>query len=497
MIISEEEKEAVRTISRNELITFAVFTNPRYEPSWLHEEIAKKLEAVAKGKIKRLMIFIPPRHGKSEIASIDFPAWYLGSNPDKELIMSSYSAELAQDFGYKTRNLVNGFEYQELFNTRLRDDSQSKAKWLTVEGGGYTAVGVGGAITGRGANILLIDDPLKNRQEAESRVVRDNVWSWYTSTAYTRLEKDGAIVLILTRWHKDDIAGRLLEAEKNGGEHWEMVKFPAIATEDEQFRKRGEALWPEKYDLAALENIKRTVGEYDWNALYQQEPMTAETQEFKQEWFKYITLEEVLRMDTRKFMTIDTAISKRDEADFTGFTINFVNKENKWHFITYKMKINPKELIDALFSFWKKYSLEIIGIEETVYLQAIKPFIDDEMRKRNIFLTLIPLKHKQIEKNQRIRGLINRYESGSIFHIKGQCVDLEEELLDFPKGIHDDVADSAAYQTQIAQVPHEQDKWQQPAYEPISVFEGGGQGNPGEYNPFDPFSPNPPKNIFN
>lgn len=448
--LSSWEKKAIRVIARNELIVFNGFVNTRYQATWLHKEIAKKLEGVERGEINRLMIFVPPRNGKSEIGSILFPAWYLGRNPDKEIITSSYSADLAQDFGYKTRNIVDNREYQELFNTKLREDSKSKAKWLTEEGGGYTAVGVGGAITGRGANILIIDDPIKNREEAESQVVRDKIWNWYTSTAYTRLEKGGAVILILTRWHKDDLAGRLLKAQEAGGDKWEVIKFPAVATKDEPFRKEGEALWREKYDLKALEQIKKTVGLYDWSALYMQEPISSETQEFKEEYFQYRTMDEVRALNTRNTLTIDTAISQKASADNTGFCLNFTDRENKWNLKAWKKKMSPLELIDDLFSIYDMFRIEVIGIEKTIYLQAIKPFLDDEMRKRNKFLNIVELQHNQTAKETRIRALLPRYESRSIFHIKGQCGDLEEEEVNFPQGVHDDVLDATAYQVQVS-----------------------------------------------
>lgn len=439
-------------IAQNELIPFSGFVRD-YDASWLHREIARQLERVERGEVKRIMLFVPPRYGKSEMGSILFPAWYLGKHPEKEIITASYSADLAQDFGYKTRNLVATEEYQELFKTKLRDDSKSKAKWLTQEGGGYTAVGVGGAITGRGADILIIDDPIKNREEAESQLIRDKIWSWYTSTAYTRLEKDAAVILILTRWHKDDLAGRLLDAQKEGGDKWEVVKFPAIAVEDEIFRKEGEALWSAKYNLDALQQIKNTIGVYDWSALYQQEPVSSESQEFKQEYFKYRTLDEVLALQTNRFLTIDTAISQKASADYTGFCLNFVDKENKWNIKAWKKKISPLELIDDLFSLQDTFRLEAIGIEKTIYLQAIKPFLDIEMRTRNKFLTIVELEHNQVNKEVRIRALLPRYESHSVFHITGQSIDLEEEEISFPKGIHDDVLDSTAYQIQIAKPP--------------------------------------------
>ena len=453
--MSELEKEAIEVICRHDLIPFSGFVNVRYTPSWLHFEIGRQLERVEKGEVKRLILQVPPRYGKSELASILFPAWYLGKHPEKEIIVASYSADLAQDFGYKTRNLVNTKEYQKIFNTKLRDDSQSKAKWLTQEGGGYTAVGVGGAITGRGANILLIDDPIKNREEAESITIREKIWSWYTSTAYTRLEKDAAVILIMTRWHMDDLAGRLRQAEKDGAEHWEVVKFPAIALKDEEFRKAGEPLWAEKYDLEALQNIKKTVGTYDWSALFQQEPVTSESQEFKPQFLQYRNLEQVRSLQTNAYLTIDTAISQKASADYTGFCLNFVDRENKWNIKAWKMKLSPMELIDQLFDLQQEYRLINIGIEETIYLQAIKPFLDEEQRKRNRFLRITPLKHNQVQKETRIRGLIPRYESYSIFHIKGHCEDLEEEQVSFPKGVHDDVLDAEAYQVQIAQQPNE------------------------------------------
>lgn len=448
--LSKEELQAFQKVASNDLVDFSIYTDRNYNPTWLHEEIAKQLTRVEKGEVKRLMIFVPPRHGKSELGSIKFPAWYLGRHPEKEVITSSYSAELAQDFGYKTRNLVATQEYQQIFDTKLRDDSKSKAKWLTGEGGGYTATGVGGAITGRGADLAIIDDPFKNREEAESKTIRDKVYNWYTSTLYTRLEKGGAIILILTRWHQDDLAGRLLKAMEEGGEQWEVIKFPALATQDEAHRKQGEPLWVDKYDLGALENIKKTIGVYDWSALYQQTPTNSETQEFKQEFWQYRTMEEVLALTTYRTLTIDTAISQKASADYTGLCANFTDRENKWNLKSWKEKISPLELIDLLFNLQEQYRFDSIGIEKTIYLQAIKPFLDEEMRRRNRFLPIVELQHNGVQKEIRIRALLPRYESKSIYHITGQCTNLEEDQLSFPKGIHDDVLDATAYQIQIA-----------------------------------------------
>jgi hypothetical protein len=457
MNYSIEQQKKIIQAGRYSLVDFSIITNRNYKPSYLHEEVARGLEMVESGQIKRLIIQMPPRHGKSQLASINFPAWFLGRNPDKEIITASYASDLAIDFGTKTRDLISGEVYKEMFDVSLKEDEKSKGKWKTNQGGSYTSVGVGGAITGRGADILIIDDPFKNREEADSQVIREKVWNWYTSTAYTRLEKDGKIVIIATRWHLDDLIGRLFEAEKQGGEQWYLISFPAIATEKEEFRNIGDPLWPQKYDLPALEVIKKTIGPYDWQSLYQQNPVLSENQEFRKEWIKERSKAELDRLDTRKFLTIDTAMSKREGACYTGFCDNSVDRENFWNIMSWRKRMDAKELCDELFRLYNLRNYEKIGIEKTTYTEGIKPFLDEEMRKRKTFLPIIELPHKGINKEIRIRGLIPRYASGSVFHITGYCDDLEEEQFTFPKGLTDDVLDAEAYQLQLAEQPYPQE----------------------------------------
>lgn len=441
--------------ARENLIDFSIATNPRYDANWHHEVISKeleKVEAFGDRDYKVLLIFVPPRHGKSELSSISFPAWYLGRNPEKEIITVSYSAELAQDFGGKTRAIVNGEAYPLIFNITLKEDEQAKAKWRTNKGGSYTSVGVGGAVTGRGANILLFDDPIKNREEAESEVYREKVWQFFTSTAFTRLEPGGVVVVILTRWHVDDLAGRILnnpELSKRS----KVIHFPAIATQNEVYRQKGEALWPERFDLRALNEIKNTIGPYDWESLYQGSPVLTENQEFKPQWFKTIPQSQVEALSVRRFLTIDTAMSLKTQADFTGFCDNSVSDQNFWHLKAWKMKLGPEELVNAIFALHTRHNYEAIGIEKTTFTDGLKPFIDSEQRKRNIFLPIVELQHNQTRKEIRIRGLIPRYASGSVFHIQGECKDLEDEMFNFPVGLHDDVLDATAYQLQLADNP--------------------------------------------
>ena len=456
-------KLLAKTEARERLAIFTLAVDENYTINWHHRVIAKTLESVLKdtlnNKPRRVILQLPPRSGKSELATIKFPAWVLGKHPELPIIVASYSGELARDFGLKTRDLMENPNYQAIFNTKLREDAKAKSRWLTEKGGGYTAVGVGGTITGRGFKIGIIDDPIKNREEAESQVYRDRVWNWFRSTFYTRQDGVGSIILILTRWHQDDLAGRLIKQQKDEEkaniktENWEIISFQAIAIKDEKYRKKGEPLWKERFDLERLQRIKNTIGTYEFSALYQQEPIASEAQEFKDIYFQYRRLDEVKIKDTRRFVTIDTAVRKTEQSDYTGIAINFVDRENNWNVIAYRIRVTPQELIDLIFKLYDDYRFELLGIEKTAYSLAIKPFLDEEMRKRNRFFSVELLSHKNQEKEIRIRGLLPRYQTGSIYHIEGRCQDLEEELLTFPKGVHDDVADALAYQLQIAKKP--------------------------------------------
>jgi len=400
--------------------------------------------------------FIPTHN--SQIATQNFPAWVLGKHPDWPVMVGSYSGELAVGFGQQTRDIMLSQQYQDIFTTRLKADTKAKGKWATDEGGSYTAAGAGGVFTGLGFKIGIVDDPFKNREEAESQTIRDSRWNWYKSTFYTRQRGNTAIIVINTRWHTDDLVGRLINKQeedlKNGVENydkWEVIKFEAIATKDEKNRKRGEALWPERFPIEKLRKTENTLGPYEFSALYQQEPITSENQEFKQNWVKKRTITEVDALDTRKFATIDPG-GKELENDYTGIVRNYVDREGKWNIRAMRVHIDSKELIDHIFTLYGE-GFEKIGIEETVYLKALKPFFDDECIKRGRYPNIVPLKHNTTQKEVRIRGLIPRYSVGAIFHIEGYCADLETEMFVFPKGSHDDTIDALAMQNEIAEAP--------------------------------------------
>lgn len=442
---------AKRELARRKLGWFIKYHNPEYRENWHHKIIIEKLEAVERGEIRKLMIFVPPRHGKSEIASINFPAWFFGKNPKKSIIAASYNSDLAIGFGRKARNLVGSNDYRHLFPAvSLAEDSKAAGQWNTSRGGEYTAVGIGGGTTGRGADIFLIDDPVKDKQEAESQTIQERNIGWYRSVARTRLSPLGAVVVIQTRWHDLDLAGQILASEDG----WDVVNLPAIAETHEINRKEGEALWPGQYPLGELEAIKKELGTELWSALYQQSPITTESQVFKRHLFRPRSWEEVARLDTRVFLTIDPAPGKTESADFIGLCLNFVDSEGFWNLKAWRIKFDAMQLIQLLFKLYSETNFESVGIEKGMYKDVIRPFLDEEMRKREKFFTVIELDHGQRSKELRIRGLAPRYEAKQIFHIEGWCGDLEEELLRFPKAVHDDVSDAVAYQLQVADKPY-------------------------------------------
>lgn len=283
--------------AQGSLIEFCKLTHPDYRPNWHHHLLAKKLEEVAAGRCKRLIVSMPPRHGKTELVSIRFAPWLFTQRERVSVIAATYNGEFAEELGLKARQVLELPAYRELWpQAALAEDNRAASHWETVSASAFYAVGALGPLTGRGCNVLLIDDPHKSRAEASSKVVRDSVYDWFRSTAYTRLEKNGAIVIVATRWHEDDLIGRLL---LEGGEPWEVVSLPAIAEVADEHRQLGDALWPQKYDLAALANIKATIGELEWQALYQQRPAPLEGALFKPD---AVTLIEAEPADVKKWV---------------------------------------------------------------------------------------------------------------------------------------------------------------------------------------------------
>lgn len=378
------------------------------------------------------MVFMPPRHGKSEKASKRFPAWYLGRNPKHQIIAASYNSDLATDFGREVKGIISSPEYGDIFQgVSLRADSRASDRMNTEQGGAYFAVGVGTATTGRGAHLGLIDDPLKDREEADSQTQRDKVWSWYRSTFYTRLMPGGAIVLIQTRWHEDDLAGRLLEQDgrvEDGGQ-WTVLELPAIDA-------MGEALWPEWYPVETLRRIEGTVGPREWSALFQQKPQPDEGTYFQRDWFKEWDNLPPLNL----YGTSDYAVTDGG-GDYTVHRVWGVDQDGIIYRVDgWRGQSTSDVWIDRKIDLIEKHKPLAWFGEAGVIQKAIEPMLRRRMVERKVFCRLEWLSSIS-DKPTRARGFQARAAMGKVRFEPG--ADISEYLM-FPAGKYDDDVDTAS-----------------------------------------------------
>ena len=449
-----QKELAQRALARKHLLPFVERFNPKYNAGWVHKDICRRLEQfsddVSRQKSPRLMLFMPPRAGKTTLASIGFPAHHLGKFPDHEVIACSYSGSLAMNFSRKVRNMFRDPAFSVIFpESELDPESQSAESWLTTEGGGYVAAGVGGGITGKGAHVLIIDDPVKNREEAESALVQEQVYDWYTSTAYTRLAPGGGVLLIMTRWSDNDLAGKLLAEMARDGERWEIVKYPAIAEEDETYRDKGEALHPERYDLAALRRIERAVGPRDWSALYQQNPVPDTGAYFTTAMLNYYSPAELDHKSLRFYQAWDLAIGKNDRNDFTaGVTVGIDRLDNIYVVDMVRDKLDGGQIVEKILDSYQLWRPSMVGIEKGHIESAIGPFLKKRVAERKLYEAFFyDLRTGRRDKEARARAIQGRMQQGKVFLPRGGAFTnaLVGELLRFPSGEHDDQVDALAW----------------------------------------------------
>lgn len=402
------------------------------------------------------MIFAPPRHTKSELASRRFPAWYLGRHPNHQIISTTYSGDFASDFGRDVRDIVASEEYNKLFpEIGLRADSSAVNRWQTTGGGIYVSVGVGGPITGRGAHVAIIDDPVKNQQDADSETVRESVWNWYLTTLKTRLMKNGAIILMMTRWHEDDLAGRILKEE--GGE-WEVLKLPAITD--------GKALWDEWFPLEELETHKKH--KRTWEALYQQNPTPDEGVFFRRESIKRFQIGEQPE-HLHKYITSDFAVTEKASADYTVLGTWGVDAAGEWWLLdVYRAQTTMDVWINALIDRFDGV-MAFFG-EKGLIKNASEPFLTNQMRQRGKYARLewINRPRDKVAMAGPLRGMV---ETGMIhIPLTDWGEDVVTEMLKFPAGEHDDCVDMCALvglavdQGIMAQLPEPTEKTSEPDY---------------------------------
>jgi predicted phage terminase large subunit-like protein len=408
-----------------------------------HKVMAKKFEEIASGKIKRLIINMPPRHTKSEFASYMLPAWFLGKFPNKKIIQCSNTAELAVGFGRKVRNLVGSEQYSKIFpDVNLRSDSKAAGRWSTNANGEYFAIGVGGTVTGKGADLLIIDDPHSEQEAAIASTnpeVYDKVYEWYSSGPRQRLQPGGSIIVVMTRWAKKDLTGRIIKSSvEKDGDVWETIDFPAILPS-------GRALWPEFWDIKELEVLKEELPISKWQAQYQQQPTSEEGALVKREWWKVWDKDYPPQCDFI-IQSWDTAFTKNERSDYSACTTWGVfykdENENDPNIIlidAYKARLEFPELKEKAFDMYKEFQPDAFIVEGKA---SGLPLIG-ELRRMGIPVSeFTPTRGN--DKIARLNSVTDLFASGKVWAPeKRWAEEVIEEMASFPNSDHDDLVDSS------------------------------------------------------
>ena len=444
--------------ARQYLADFTLYTYPTYLMGWFHKEVCealdKFLEDVLAKKSPRLILTAPPRHGKSELVSRRFPAFAFGRCPDLQIIATSYGADLAQRFNRDVQRIIDDDTYRTLFpettlnGRNVRTDSRnafirtSDLFEIVNHKGAYRSCGVGGGITGTGADILIIDDPIKDRAEANSPTVRANVYDWYTSTAYTRLSPGGGVIVMNTRWHEADLTGQLLsKMQSEEGDTWQVINYPAIAEHDEPHRKTGEPLHAERYPLDALNRIRAAVGERDWAALYQQHPVPDGGGLFKEQWIQYYRQADLPSKFDKLVTSWDMTFKDGAGSDYVVGQV-WGRAGAKFYLLDQVRGqmdfVKTKAAFVALAEKWPH------AVRKLVEDKANGPAIISELRDK--VAGIIPITPKE-SKEARAYAVSTLWEAHNVYipdpqEIKWVGRDFIPELLSFPAGAHDDQVDA-------------------------------------------------------
>ena len=460
-----DELKNMQNLVTHDFLNFVKYMWPAFIEGKHHQDISQKFNDLAEGKINRLIVNMPPRHTKSEFASYFLPAWMIGKNPNLKIIQATHTAELAIDFGRKTKNLIDQNQYQEMFPTRLQEDSQAAGRWKTEQGGEYFAAGVGGAITGRGADLLIIDDPHKEQDLKGDGSAFDKAWNWYMSGPRQRLQPGGKIVLVMTRWSTKDLTGKLMQAmTDDSGDVWDVVELPAILPS-------GKPVWPEYWDIKELEKTRSSIPVSNWNAQYMQSPTAEEGAIIKREWWKDWKGKHPPPIEYT-IQSYDTAFLKKTSSDFSAITTwgVFHSEDSGYNIIllnAFKDRYEFPELRRLAHQEYLDHRPDIVIIEA----KASGIPLTHELREMGIpVINFTPSKGN--DKHVRVASISPLFEAGKVWapmheHFAQEVV---EECASFPYGDHDDYVDSMTQALmrirQGGLIPHPED------YKPEPIVKG-------------------------
>jgi len=433
-------EKKIQNKAKDDFLSFVKTVWPEFIEGPHHRHVAQKFNDLATGKITRLIINMPPRHTKSEFASFLLPAWMVGRQPKLKIIQATHTGELAIRFGRKAKHLIDSEEYSKIFKTRLQEDSKAAGRWETAQGGEYFAAGVGGAITGRGADLLIIDDP-HSEQDALSPTAMENAYEWYTSGPRQRLQPGGKSILVMTRWSTKDLTGILLKNQKEvKGDQWDVVEFPAILDDDSE---KAKPVWPQYWNLEELQKVKATLPVQKWNAQWMQAPTSEEGAILKREWWRKWDKDWIPNLHY-VIQSYDTAFLKKETADFSAITT--------WG-IFYPAPDMPPNiiLVDAMKGRFEFPELRREALKQYQYWNPDMVLVESkasglplthELRQMDIpVVNFTPSKGN--DKHARVNSIAPLFESGIVWAPEQKFAEeVIEECAAFPFGDHDDLVDS-------------------------------------------------------
>lgn len=460
----DKSLQVLSKAARRDLIAFTRLLMPdpddwddvhksRYQVKGYHRLIAAALEEVERGEVLRLIITMPPRAGKSQLVSRMFPPWFLGQDGYRNIIFATYNSDFAKDFGREVKAIMEEPRYQQIFpGLKLQPGAKSASLIKTNDNGNYVAVGRGGAITGRGADLLLIDDPIKDREEADSQTIREKLWSWFTQVALSRLmSAGGRCVIVMTRWHADDLVGRLTDPENvcydpEEAAQWKVLDLKALAGDDDPLgRKKDEALWPERFPKSYLEGLRR-IDPRGFSALYQGEPSPESGDFFRAEWLDPYTYQRhELPSDLRKYCGSDHAVATRQTSDRTAcLPVGIDDEHTIWVLPdAYWQRANTEQVVEAMIQLIQRHKFLLWWAEKGHITQSIGPFLRRRMNEAEAFCAMDDI-HPSADKLSRAQSIQARISMGKVRFpaFAPWWPQARNELLRFPSGTHDDFVDA-------------------------------------------------------